>query len=186
MFNTLPNILSNSPPTSIVDYYARGVLMDGVAAPFYNNPIFLTGWPGNGNVSPLFTTQDLLNGTIPGGFTGHMAAATAGNTPGFLVPDGNFNRYTYYRMLSQMGMDSAPEPATKLNLNYVNVGGYAASNFVPWTGDSNGLIEFPLGSGQTNGAALVFFTNAANRLLGTQTNFIIPFPITAARALPTT
>ena len=32
-------------------------------------------------------------------------------------------------MLSQMGMDSAPEDTNKMNLNYVNVGGMSATNW---------------------------------------------------------
>src|SRR5581483_5491484 len=67
----------------------------------------------------------------------------------------SYDRYTYYRLLSQMGVESAPEPVDerdpnfKLNLNYVNVGGLRATNFVSWT-------------------PLQFFTNAADRLLRSQ------------------
>lgn len=176
-----PGITQTLAPT-MIDYYAQGPLMGGENPSYLLNQNINRSWSGNGNLNPYFTTQDPLTlapAALPAGnFPGHLANATAGITPGFQVPDGNFNRYTYYRMLSQMGMDSAPEPETKLNLNYINVGGYAASNFVPWTGDSNGMIEFPLGSGIQESAALVFFTNAANRLLGTQTNFIIPYPVT--------
>ncbi len=68
-----------------------------------------------------------------------------------------YDRYTFYRMLAQLGTDTAPESG-KMNLNYDNldsgsngvlvaVGGTtSATNFVPWT---------PLG----------FFNNAADRLL---------------------
>jgi len=63
-----------------------------------------------------------------------------------------YNRYTYYRMLSQMGVDSAPEQ-NKLNLNYRNetngvILPNLETNFIPWT-------------------ALEFFTNAADRMLRT-------------------
>ncbi len=65
----------------------------------------------------------------------------------------SYNRYTFYRLLSQLGTDTAPEPGGKLNLNYCNVDAFGyvvpnmATNFIPWT----------------NGPQ--FFTNAAIRLL---------------------
>jgi hypothetical protein len=190
-FATLPSMLAAYPGVfpltltpNIIDYYAQGPLMIGENATTNLNQFFNQSWVGNGNLNQYFTTQDplTLSPFQPGGnFPGNMANATAGNTPGFQAPDARFNEYTYYRMLSQMGMDSAPEPATKLNLNYINIGGYAASNFVPWTDHP---IEFPLGSGITNSSALIFFVNAANLLLGTQTNFIVPIPTTPATTIP--
>jgi hypothetical protein len=181
-----PKLLPLPYPSTIVDYYSQGPLMTNESAPTNLNQNFNQSWPGNGNVNQFFTTQDPLNpAVVPGGFTVDMANATAGNTGGFQAPDGRFNEYTYYRMLSQMGMDSAPEPSTKLNLNYVNIGGYAATNFVPWSGTNNGRIEFPLGSGTLQSAALVFFTNAADRLLATQPNYIVTYPITSGVGLPT-
>ncbi len=181
-----PKLLPLPYPSTIVDYYSQGPLMTNESAPTNLNQNFNQSWPGNGNVNQFFTTQDPLNpAVVPGGFTVDMANATAGNTGGFQVPDGRFNEYTYYRMLSQMGMDSAPEPSTKLNVNYVNIGGYAATNFVPWSGTNNGRIEFPLGSGTLQSAALVFFTNAADRLLATQPNYIVTYPITSGAGFPT-
>ena len=64
----------------------------------------------------------------------------------------SYNRNTFYRLLSQLGTDSAPEPAGKLNLNYCNVDNNGnvvpgmATNFIPWMPEQ-------------------FFTNAAIRLL---------------------
>jgi hypothetical protein len=68
-----------------------------------------------------------------------------------------YDRYTFYRLLDQLGTDSSPETG-KMNLNYDNLdidpatGTASATNFVPWT---------PLG----------FFTNAADRLLRGYTGF---------------
>jgi hypothetical protein len=67
-----------------------------------------------------------------------------------------YDRYTFYRLLSQLGTDSTPEFG-KMNLNYDNINPYlngfldnngvaAATNFVVWQ-------------------PLTFFTNAADRLL---------------------
>ena len=64
----------------------------------------------------------------------------------------SYNRYTFYRLLSQLGTDSAPEPPGKMNLNYCNVDNNGnvvpdmATNFIPWMPEQ-------------------FFTNAAIRLL---------------------
>jgi len=43
-----------------------------------------------------------------------------------------YDRYTFYRLLSQLGVDSAPETG-KMNLNYVNVDN--SGNIVPNIGD---------------------------------------------------
>ncbi len=85
----------------------------------------------------------------PARFTNRLLSASNGVSA--------YDRGTLYRMLAQMGMDSAPESG-KMNLNYDNldpgsngvlvaVGGTtSATNFVPWT-------------------PLNFFVNAADRLL---------------------
>ena len=63
-------------------------------------------------------------------------------------------------------------------MNFTNVDGFATSNFISWAEDTNiHNITFNV----TNG--LEFFTNAANRLLGTQTNYIIPYPITGGKRI---
>jgi hypothetical protein len=161
---------------NVVDYYSIGPLMGAFAPQLLENASY-PNWSGANNLNQFFTSQDLFTALASFGntaFAGRLNSAGEGlPVPANSFPDTNFNRYTFYRMLSQMGMESAPEPATKLNLNYINIGGYAASNFVPWT---DRLIEFPLGSGTFTNAALVFFTNAATRLLETQTNFVIPTP----------
>ena len=68
-----------------------------------------------------------------------------------------YDRYTFYRLLSQLGTDSSPD-AGKMNLNYDNLdhglnkvthtftGPAALTNFMAWT-------------------PLAFFTNAADRML---------------------
>ena len=62
-----------------------------------------------------------------------------------------YNRYTYYRLLSQMGVESAPEQ-NKLNLNYVNV-------------DANGNVVPDMETNLIPWTPLQFFTNAADRML---------------------
>src|SRR5262249_49349129 len=71
-------------------------------------------------------------GLAPGvfGFTDRLRAAGQQNS--------SYDRYTFYRLLSQMGTDSGPEPP-KLNINYVNIDTNTgailpdlATNFQPW------------------------------------------------------
>lgn len=99
-----------------------------------------------------------------------------------------YDRYTFYRLLAQMGTDSQPE-SDKMDLNYDNLDASgnviagAETNFVPWTN------------------SIKFFTNAADRLLraytaqwatvytndefgiaraGVNTNFVNTFQVTNA------
>ena len=107
-------------------------------------------WAGADNTNHFFTHQELFDpakteiGVTPPspGFIEHLLAA--GNT------NSTYDRYTFYRLLSQLGTDSTPESG-KMNLNYDNLdlftnGVAASTNFMAWT-------------------PLAFFTNAADRLL---------------------
>jgi len=140
-----------------LDGYSAGPVMLGTwwpqAGPFdsdfsrANSP-----WPGADNANHFYTPQELFDKTktAPGlgvgyTFSDRLLATGTNNS--------SYDRYTFYRMLSQLGTDSAPEPPDRLNLNYCNVdtNGYVvpnmATNFIPWTN------------------AAQFFTNAAIRLL---------------------
>ena len=90
-------------------------------------------------------------------FPGRLTAAGTTNS--------TYDRYTYYRMLSQLGTDTSPDTG-KMNLNYDNIdytnNSANATNFMPWT-------------------PIAFFTNAADRMLKmytanwatSYTNFVI-------------
>ena len=162
---------------NFVDYYSMGALTGFGAVtelPPQLNEVLARPWSGSDSANHLYTSQDfftLATGQLPtSSFTNRLFTAGLGGPGPFGVPateDPNFNRYTYYRMMSQMGMESAPEPGNKLNLNYKNVDGYSASNFVSWAEDGTNLNTW------TN--ALEFFTNAADRLLASQPNYIVPW-----------
>ena len=97
----------------------------------------------------MFNTNNTEWGAALPGFTDRLLAAGQTNS--------TYDRYTFYRLLAQLGTDSTPDSG-KMNLNYDNLnpylngvlntnGGVAAStNFVGWQ-------------------PLAFFTNAADRLL---------------------
>jgi hypothetical protein len=146
-----------------IDGYTYGSpLMIGFELPGGLDPDFNLRnlpWVGTDNTNHFFTHQELFDPTKteinvgPPGFIEHL------NQAGTNVS--TYDRYTFYRMLSQLGTDSAPDSG-KMNLNYDNINPYvfnpngipvlstngvaASTNFVAWT---------PLG----------FFTNAADRLL---------------------
>ena len=88
---------------------------------------------------------------------GNPVRAAAGNQDVYKRQNNDtYDRYTFYRLLGELGSDSTPESGL-MNLNYdnldaglngaLNVNGTASvTNFVPW---------MPLN----------FFTNAADRML---------------------
>lgn len=137
-----------------IDTYGAGPVMTGVTLP--SDPDITrvsrnTPWAGAYNTNHFFTTQDLFdrtktargtpNGTVT--FTDRLLAAGT-NTA-------SYDRYTYYRLLSQLGTDSGSEQ-NRINLNYRNMDPQSVivpgmqTNFYPWD-------------------PLQFFTNTANRLL---------------------
>src|SRR5262249_17759329 len=93
----------------------------------------------------LFDSTKII--TLPGtlGFTDRLRLAGTGLS--------TYDKTTFYRMLAQLGTDSAPDP--KLDVNYVNVNALGEivpgmeTNMIPWR-------------------ALQFFTNSADRLLRAQ------------------
>jgi hypothetical protein len=136
-----------------IDGYSDGPLMTTNLAGINENGHSVNlPWAGADNTNHFFTHQELFDATKVVnphaspvlGFTDRLLAAGTNNS--------TYDRYTFYRLLSQLGTDSTPESG-KMNLNYVNVdtnGNIVAgmeTNFIPWTN------------------ALAFFTNAADRLL---------------------
>jgi hypothetical protein len=127
-------------------------------------------WSGADNTNHFFTHQELFDPNKTA-----LEILVTNNFPDHLLTAGNsvstYDRYTFYRLLSQLGTDSTPESG-RMNLNYQNLdinGNVVAgmeTNFIPWTN------------------ALAFFTNAADRLLrayttrwryGNPTNFATTF-----------
>jgi hypothetical protein len=125
-------------------------------------------WSGADNTNHFFSLpSDLFNPAKSSfQFTNNLWSAGTSNA--------TYDRYTFYRLLSQLGTDSAPEQ-NKMNLNYRNVtNGVVVPNletsFYPWT-------------------AIEFFTNAADRMLrdysqewlaSNPSNFVATFNVTNA------
>ena len=160
LYNLFGNAGINAFSSDYIDGFSYGgnSLLTGFQLPTIDNDSTLIGnkvpWVGADNTNHFFSHQDLFNtndtewgATLPGFTDRLLQAGTDVST---------YDRYTFYRLLSQLGTDTTPDSG-KMNLNYdnldpglngvLNANGVAAStNFVAWT---------PLG----------FFTNAADRLL---------------------
>jgi len=140
--------------TDGLDQYADGPLMTGTSLPWPDNDSARLnfGWSGAENPNHFFTPQDLFDKAKTSplqpdrfGFTDRLTNASASVS--------SYDRYTFYRLLSQLGTDSEPEPPGKMNLNYDNLvqrhpltGSASATNFYAWR-------------------PLDFFSNAVERLV---------------------
>jgi hypothetical protein len=137
--------LGNEP----IDIYPFGLpLMTNTVVPFYLNPPN-NSWAGADNTNRFFNlSADLFDpskssGGATGGFTNRLLnAGTNADT---------YDRYTFYRLLSQLGTDSTPESG-KMNLNYDNL-------------DFNGNVVPGLETNLTPWTPIRFFTFAADRML---------------------
>lgn len=136
-----------------IDQYSDDprMLMTGTAVPIdYNVPSRY--WPGADNTNHYFTAQDFFdknktaNGVPPNTFVDRLNIASA--------QADSYDRYTYYRMLAQLGTDS--EPDTRINVNYKNV--------------NNGVVVPGMETNQLQWGPLEFFTNAAHAMFQ-QLNF---------------
>ncbi|MGA8147269.1 MAG: hypothetical protein WB870_06790, partial [Gallionellaceae bacterium] len=146
-----------------IDGYSDGPLMTGfqlpgdVTSPRVNDNPALP-WAGADNTNQFFTVEELFNTNETATFGSDLLNANSSYFSG--TTNSTYDRYTFYRMLDELGSDSAPESG-KINLNYSNavvqtdLNGIAANisiipgaetNFVPWT-------------------ATNFFMAAADRLL---------------------
>jgi hypothetical protein len=132
-----------------IDGYTLGNLLTGTALPAVMAPLNAPNspWVGANNTNRFFTLPtDLFdtNKIVPANFIGHLAAA--GNSTN------TYDRYTFYRMLDQLGTDSSAD-AGKMNLNFRNM--------------TTGAVVSGMETNLYAWSALDFFTNAADRMLRT-------------------
>jgi len=116
-------------------------------------------WPGSQNPNHIFNHQDWFDTNRLGRVARKL---------GWLTKDriSTYDTTTFQRLNEQLGTDSAPDTG-KLNLNYVNIGGLRETNFVSWHDPNLGArIGMPGVPG-----SLIFFTNAANRILRSYPEF---------------
>jgi hypothetical protein len=138
------NLLQDQP----FDLTLTGVPLTGTGVPFYaNNPGFL--WHGSDNTNHYYDLpSEIFNPTETSpNFTRRLLAA--GTQNGAVNPD-TYDRYTYYRLLAQLGTDSDPDDG-KMNLNFRNV--------------TNGVVVPGMETNCFAWSPIEFFTNAADRML---------------------
>ena len=177
-YNSLASVFSLYGPNGVnaflydnVDDYSDGPLLTTLQPTNgLNNPN--NRWAGADNTNQFFSLPSELfdlNKTAVGVAPAQIAlrsdfadrmlnvgtnkfAATGGTT----VP--TYDRYTFYRLLSQLGSDSAPD-AGKINVNYDNLDPQVtifAGNFITNAAAATNFMAWQ---------PVAFFTNAADRLL---------------------
>lgn len=135
--------LENKP----IDVFPTGSLLISTRFPDYANvptdPV-RSYWAGSANTNHFYDLPDeLFNPTQTSpDFTNRLISAGNSTT--------NYDRYTYYRLLSQLGTDSDPDDG-KINLNFRNV--------------TNGVVVPGMETNLYPWSAIEFFTNAADRML---------------------
>ena len=145
------NLLLGSSPAATalllandrIDEYADGPIMSTAALPLadFNNASL--PWSGADNVNHYFTSQDFFDPAKTSTFFANRLIG-AGTLPE------TYNRYTYYRMLAQLGTDSSPPAEDKININYRNV--------------TNGVVTSGMETNLYAWTPLEFFTNSAARM----------------------
>jgi hypothetical protein len=101
-------------------------------------------WAGADNPNKFFTLADYFDVTKTGaGFTNRLRSAGSSTN--------DYDRYTFYRLLGQLGTDSTPPSSGKMNVNYRNL--------------TNGAVVAGMETNLYAWTPLEFFTNAANRML---------------------
>ncbi|MDR3457815.1 MAG: pilus assembly PilX N-terminal domain-containing protein [Verrucomicrobiae bacterium] len=130
LFGWKPLIAAGVLPFDNIDLYSDGpeqfattnimesLLRDDVTLP----------WAGADNANRFYTPSDFFDRSktqfgVPGGVFGftdrlNNAGTNTYNSPQSTIP--TYDRYTFYRMLDQLGTDSLPDSAGKLNLNWKN------------------------------------------------------------------
>jgi hypothetical protein len=136
-----------------VDGYSSGPLMTNTWWPSRPNDAdqarLARPWAGDQSPRMVFNHQELFDANSFPKLAEALRLAGAG--------DSSYDRYTFYRMLAQMGTDSSTDSSDQMNLNYDNLitrnpqGRTSATNFVSW-------------SSVDGHTGLAFFTNAATRL----------------------
>lgn len=127
-----------------IDEYSDGPFMygTGYSEALLPDPV-LTPWAGADNTNHFFTTQDFFDpNKTSAGFYNRLAGE------GFF-PE-SYRRYTFYRMLAQLGTDSSPPAEDKININYRNV--------------TNGVVTAGMETNLYAWTPLEFFTNSAARM----------------------
>jgi len=128
-----------------IDGYTAGKSMTGTKLPpVYNSPKD-TPWAGSDNINHFYNLPSELFNTNETSISFVRRLTAAGNSIAT-----NYDRYTFYHLLAQMGTDSDPDDG-KMNLNYRNI--------------TNGVVVPNMETNCIVWSPVEFFTNAADRML---------------------
>jgi hypothetical protein len=155
-----------------IDGYTEGPLQTNFDAdyiPYYvlNSYALNDSWAGGVNTNNFFTPESLFNTNETANFGIHLLNAGVNVLVNGITGTtaSTYDRYTFYRMLSQIGTDTAPQSG-KIDLNYQNA-------VVTYNSDTNAGITVPVSIAvvpnmETNfipWRPIDFFTAAADKML---------------------
>lgn len=150
-----------------IDQFGSGTRMATVF-PLLPDPVsqvarkISTPWPGSDNTNLFYDVQELLD---PAKTSWDFVNRLQGNV-WLGTRNSSYDKNTFYRLLGQLGVDSEPGLAGKMNLNYpMDAQGVVTNLEAQWT---------PLG----------FFTNAAARLLSTQPELALGYTNFGVTSIP--
>lgn len=164
--NNLYQLFPNIPPANL-DALFQNDLVDSYALSFPSGPdndVPGRIWPGSDSTNHLFSLHDYF-GRIQSVSNRLAVVSGLGNS---------YDRYTYYRMLAQLGTDSPEEEEEgKIDVNYVNIPSpvtgerILASDLVPWSTTNSQPFIHRLGRPVDMGRPLpeLFFITAVTNLL---------------------
>ncbi len=134
-------------------------------APQDQDDVVRKGWPGSFVTNAYTDLQQLFDQTTTGaGFQQRLQnPARRGATA--QTGKSSYDRYTFYRMASQLGTDSSPALEGKIHLNFQNPIGQITNSVVPWTN------------------AVEFFTNAADLMLKASIDEVVTIATTNVTAM---
>jgi len=148
-----------------INEYSAGPLMTSTRLPA---DLDVTApWPGSDNTNHFFSAQELFDpakvaiGVSDTNFVDRLTSAGKKGS--------SYDRYTFYRMLAQLGVESSAPFENKMNINYRNV--------------TNGMVVAGMETNMIPWSPLEFFTNAADRMLrvqgftGLSSSYIPVYPV---------
>ncbi len=144
---------ANAIANDYVDDYTVGPLMSTAQSLPMDDDRPDWPWPGSESPRPFSDIQELfsLATSLP------AFGLRIQGTENLATTSSSYDRYTLYRLMAQMGVDSAPASPSLMNINFPT--------------DNVGNVIF------TNWTPLAFFTNAADLLLRSQSNYLSPLSV---------
>jgi len=167
--NVYPDAFFNNFPSSSIDVYSDGDLLGyplgaDISLPGDDNTAqkLNARWPGADTTNHFFHHQEFFQHADVGGRSNKATYGFYLGLSNTLAADGS----AYYRMMTQLGMNTGSDFENRINLNFAdkhaNLPGtnFSATNFVAWDASPE--------------LAVAFFTNVAQRIFLAQSNEFNP------------